>query len=214
MNRKIMIVGFCAALVFAFSAATSFATLINGFEGTKTFDVQLTAGDTYGWNTTTGVSEGSQAFQLTAPDAGWDQFAQQTTAPDSGGLSLADVLRSADKLQFEVTCTPEWWGGLFIAINANMTDGTFGHWTQYAVQCWSSSGTPLTTVTVDYSALKATWAPPGTFADVAQIFFMWQGGYNGTTTLTIDNLRTVPEPSTIILLSMGCLMGLLYWRKR
>jgi hypothetical protein len=82
---------------------------------------------------------------------------------------------------------------------------------------WSAnvSGGTSATLSWDYSAVPFTGSPSW-----AQI--QWhEVGPDMDHTYYIDNLRfegppptSIPEPTSIILLAMAGLMGLLYWRKR
>ena len=188
------------------------ATLISSFEGTGFSEVS-TANNSYAFSSSTGVTDGTQSYAITTINSlGWDWLGQIWDAPGTPGQSLGQIMKANSVLKFDITAPgptapgPNDWMQMFVNIQG---DGL--GWSGSPGLSGAYIGANKQTVSWDYSSLMGSVPTnPSWF----QIHFTWQG--NPGQTIYIDNLRAepVPEPATIVLLSLAGLIGLLYWRKR
>jgi hypothetical protein len=192
-------------VIITSSASISLATLISSFEGTGFSEVS-TANNSYAFSTSTGVTDATQSYAITTINSlGWDWLGQIWDAPGTPGQSLGQIMKANSVLKFDITAPgPGDWMQMFVNIQG---DGL--GWSGSPGLAGAYIGADKQTVSWDYSSLMGSVpANPSWF----QIHFTWQGAPGQT--IYIDNLRAVPEPATIVLLSVAGLMGLLYWRKR
>jgi hypothetical protein len=209
MKKTAKLFCFCAAIAVIFSATIVQAVLIKSYEGVGMSDTTGST-STFTIGDTVGVTQGSKSLGISSPGGWWDWIGTDWDAPDSGGPSLAAIIAGNNQIQLDVTApagTGQWYDE--VKIEAQLVGDGVNSALGFKTLGMSPNGPTMATLTWDYSSSIFTNPTP------SWMQIQWHVVTDGVAkTYNIDNLRAVPEPATLVLLAMGGLMAIFYWRKR
>ncbi len=196
-------------LVSALQTATAQGVLVNSWEnsveGWGTLEANWTSG---GFSTTTGVTDGTYSWMLTAA-AGPDYGA---AIGGTASTTLTSQLANAASVSLDVYATAEFGGYLQFDLTLNQQGGLgYASVDSYSYSQAAVLGSESTLTFAIPSAMRTTLAANPTLATSLN----YQIGGGGGGTIYLDNLRIneVPEPGTFALLALGA-AGFLTIRRR
>jgi hypothetical protein len=156
---------------------------------------------TTSFSTTTGVTDGNYSLAITATSTAGPNYGQLLAGPSSQGLTT--LLGQSTELYLDVY-TPPGSFGYYLQFDFDINNADTGYQSLDGYDYLSTTIGSETTLSVPIPAsIESTLASS---ANPTALFIQVGGGNSGVgDTMYLDNLRVIPEPSTMALLGFGLL---------